>query len=55
LLESQHQEILDLGFRAVFSSVYHPAATQPRTVAVLAGVLGLTGLVLMPWKAKEGR
>ena len=53
LLEARHHEILDLGFRAVFPAAYHPAATQPRTVAALAGALGLAGLILLPWKTKE--
>jgi len=42
-LESAHQEILDLGFRAVFPAVYHPLATRPGTVGVLAAVLGIAG------------
>jgi hypothetical protein len=53
LLEWRHQEILDLGFRAVFPAAYHPVATRPATTAVLAGVLGLTGLALTPWRTRE--
>jgi len=53
LLEWRHQEILDLGFRAVFPAVYHPVATRPLTAGVLAGVLGLTGLTLTPWRTRE--
>lgn len=47
ILEWQHHEILDLGFRAVFPAVYHPIATAPRTAAIAAGVFGLLGIVLM--------
>jgi len=52
-LESKHHEILDLGFRALFPAVYHPLATQPRTMAVLAGALALTGAVLLPLEKKR--
>jgi hypothetical protein len=45
-LESAHHEILDLGFRAVFPAVYHPLATRPGTVGVLAAVLGIAGVSL---------
>ena len=48
-MEARHQESLDLGFRAVLPSLYHPALTAPRTAGVLAGVLaagGLAGLIL---------
>ncbi|HEY3568773.1 MAG TPA: hypothetical protein VGP73_12630 [Thermoanaerobaculia bacterium] len=47
-LEWEHQEILDLGFRAVFPGFYHPLATAPRTAAALAGIFALTGLVFLP-------
>ena len=53
LLEFRHHEILDLGFRAVFPTAYHPVATQPLTAAIAAGVLGLAGLVLTPWRTRE--
>lgn len=53
LLEWRHQEILDLGFRAVFPAVYHPVATQPLTAGIVAGVLGLAGLALTPWRTRE--
>jgi hypothetical protein len=46
-LELRHHEILDLGFRAVFPAVYHPRATAPGTVGVLAGVLGVIGGVCL--------
>ncbi|MFY9823243.1 MAG: hypothetical protein WAM82_17805 [Thermoanaerobaculia bacterium] len=42
-LESAHQKILDLGFRAVFPAVYHPLATRPLTAGILAAVLGAAG------------
>jgi hypothetical protein len=48
VLESRHHEILDLGFRAVFPGLYHPLATRPRTMGVLAAifaVLGVGGLI----------
>jgi hypothetical protein len=48
VLEWQHHLILDLGFRAVFPAVYHPIATAPRTVGILAGVFALIGAVLLP-------
>lgn len=46
-LESRHHEILDLGFRAVFPSLYTPAATSPRTVYVLAAVFVLMGIAAL--------
>ena len=52
-LESKHHEILDLGFRAVLPDLYHPAATAPRTIAVLAAALGLLGLVGLVIRRKE--
>jgi len=42
-LEAEHQEILDLGFRAVLPAVYHPIATRPETAAVGAAALALFG------------
>jgi hypothetical protein len=48
LLESEHHEILDLGFRAVFPTLYSPLATAPRTVGILAGVFALSGLACLP-------
>ncbi len=45
VLEWQHHEILDLGFRAVFPAIYHPAATAPWTSAILAGASALLGAV----------
>jgi hypothetical protein len=47
-LEWEHHEILDLGFRAVFPTVYHPLATAPRTAAGLAGIFVLAGIVFLP-------
>jgi hypothetical protein len=47
VLEWQHHQILDLGFRAVFPAVYHPVATSPRTIGILAGLFGLLGIILM--------
>ena len=44
VLESRHQEILDLGFRAVFPAIYHPLATRPGTMGVLAAVFGVIGI-----------
>jgi hypothetical protein len=43
VLESAHEKILDLGFRAVFPAAYHPLATQPVTAGVLAALLGAAG------------
>ena len=48
-LESKHHEILDLGFRAVFPALYRPLATEPWSVAVLAGIFGLAGLIFLPF------
>jgi hypothetical protein len=45
LLEWQHHEILDLGFRAVFPEIYHPIFTAPRTGLILAGASALIGAV----------
>jgi hypothetical protein len=42
-LESAHEKILDLGFRAVFPAVYHPLATRPLTAGILAALLGAAG------------
>jgi hypothetical protein len=47
VLEWQHHEILDLGFRAVFPTFYHPLATAPRTIGILASACGLAGAVLL--------
>jgi hypothetical protein len=51
-LESEHHEILDLGFRAVFPAIYQPLATAPRTAGILAAALALAGalLSLLNWK-----
>ena len=53
-LESQHHEILDLGFRAVFPALYRPLATAPGTAAALAGIFALAGLAFLPlgWKRR---
>jgi len=42
-LESAHEKILDLGFRAVLPAVYHPLATRPVTAGILAALLGSAG------------
>jgi hypothetical protein len=42
-LEAEHQEILDLGFRAVLPAVYHTAATRPATAGIVAAALALAG------------
>jgi hypothetical protein len=54
VLEWQHQRILDLGFRAVFPTLYSPWLTAPRTIGILAGVLALVGLACLPL-ARGGR
>ena len=46
-LEDVHQEILDLGFRAVLPALYVPAATRPLTAAVAAALLGIVGLAAL--------
>jgi hypothetical protein len=42
-IERAHHEILDLGFRAVFPTAYHPVVTRPGAAAGLAGLLALSG------------
>lgn len=54
-LESRHHEILDLGFRAVFPGIYHPLATRPRTMGVLAATLAISGMILLPFSRRSGR
>jgi len=51
-LEWEHQDILDLGFRAVFPAAYRPLATAPGAAAALAGIFALAGLVflLLGWR-----
>jgi hypothetical protein len=46
-LEAEHHEILDLGFRAVLPTVYHPAATRPETAGAAAAALALLGAALL--------
>jgi len=55
VLEWQHHEILDLGFRAVFPALYHPSLTAPRTVAILAAVCALSGAALFLASRTPGR
>jgi len=53
LLERRHHEILDLGFRAVFPGLYHPLATRPATVGVVAAVCALLGGVALMLSLKR--
>lgn len=56
-VEARHHEPLDLGFRAVLPSIYHPTLTAPRTAGALAGLLaaaGVAGLVL-GFRKREAR
>jgi hypothetical protein len=46
-LEDVHQEILDLGFRAVLPALYLPAVTRPLTAAVVAALLAAAGLAAL--------
>jgi hypothetical protein len=46
-LEAEHHEILDLGFRAVLPTAYHPAATRPLTAGVVAAACALLGGVAL--------
>jgi hypothetical protein len=55
VLEWQHHEIFDLGFRAVFPALYHPALTAPRTVGGLAAVCALAGAALFLVARTPGR
>jgi hypothetical protein len=55
-LVDRHQEILDLGYRAVLWSLYAPAVTDPPTYGVLAGVLALAAVwQLTAWRTVERR
>lgn len=55
-LVDRHQEILDLGYRAVLWSVYAVAATDPPTYGVLAALLALAAVwQLTAWRAVERR
>ncbi len=61
-IEAAHQEILDLGYRAVLPpAVYFPAATSPSAAAVTAAALAAGGLVALaagalrqPARGREG-
>ncbi len=44
-LVARHQEIFDLGLRAVWPGLYAPAVTAPGTYGVVAAVLALLGVV----------
>jgi hypothetical protein len=54
-LEWEHHEILDLGFRAVFPSLYRPLATEPGAAAALAGIFALAGITFLPlgWRRQR--
>lgn len=43
-LVERHQEILDLGFRAVLPTLHHPLLTRPSTYLGLAGALAVLGV-----------
>ncbi len=43
-IEAAHQEVLDLGFRAVLPALYTPLATSPRGAGTVAAVLAAGGL-----------
>lgn len=45
LIVARHQEVLDLGWRAVWPAYYMPAATAPDTYLLIATGLALTGAV----------
>ncbi len=50
-LEEHNHEILDLGFRAMFPSVYRPAATNPNVAYSLGIALIVVSLVfLIVWR-----
>jgi len=42
-LEVEHQEVLELGFRAELPAIYHPVATRPAAAGALAAALALLG------------
>jgi hypothetical protein len=47
-IERTHQEILDLGYRAVLpEQIYFPAATSPGAAAAAAGALAAAGMAIL--------
>lgn len=50
----RHQEILDLGYRAVLWPIYVPALTRPATARLLAALLALAAAVAA-WRARATR
>ena len=57
-IERIHQEILDLGYRAVLpEEVYFPAATSPRAAAAAAGALATAGMAILAggWLSRRRR
>jgi hypothetical protein len=46
-LVARHQEVLDLGYRALLWPVYLPLLTRPLTVRVVAGALMLSALAAL--------
>jgi hypothetical protein len=45
-LVARHQEIFDLGLRAVWPGLYTPVATAPATYLVVAGILTVAGILI---------
>lgn len=54
-LETAHQEILDLGFRAVLYGVYHPYATAPKTAWILSGLFLVAAIVSATFPLSRSR
>ena len=57
-IERIHQEILDLGYRAVLpEEIYSPAATSPRAAATAAGILAAAGMAILAggWLSRRRR
>jgi hypothetical protein len=57
-IERTHQEILDLGYRAVLpEEVYFPAATSPRAAGAAAGALATAGMAILAggWLSRRRR
>jgi hypothetical protein len=46
-LEVRHGEALDLGLRAVFSPIHHPALARPATALVLAALFAAAGAIAL--------
>ena len=53
-LVARHQEIFDLGFRAVLPALHRPFLTRPAAPLGLAALLALAGAVRLAWPGRRG-